>query len=45
VILAGRNIRVSRLDSIVEIKRIRGPTFNITEAAEEHGLKAVQRLD
>ena len=28
-----------RLDSIVEIKRIRGPTFNSKEAAEKHGLK------
>jgi hypothetical protein len=28
-----------RLDSIVEIKRIRGPTFDSKEAAEEHGLK------
>jgi len=28
-----------RLDSIVEIKRIRGPVFNSREAAEEHGLK------
>jgi len=28
-----------RLDSIVEIKRIRGPIFSSREAAEEHGLK------
>jgi hypothetical protein len=28
-----------RFDSIVEIKRIRGPVFNSREAAEEHGLK------
>jgi len=28
-----------RLDSIVEIKRIRGPIFDSKEAAEEHGLK------
>jgi hypothetical protein len=28
-----------RLDSIVEIKRIRGPIFRSREAAEEHGLK------
>jgi hypothetical protein len=27
-----------RLDSIVEIKRIRGPIFSSREAAEEHGL-------
>jgi hypothetical protein len=26
-------------DSIVEIKRIRGPIFSSREAAEEHGLK------
>ncbi len=29
----------SRIDSVVEIKRIRGPVFNSKKAAEEHGLK------
>jgi len=32
-------LRLGRLSSIVEVKRIQGPVFNSKEEGEEHGLK------